>query len=143
MRLLSTLKPEQLAGIDVTGLLMPLMSTGDYRAVRAMRNLPPVALDHNRLDSAVYDGLAKGSTQYWFVRQYLEATGRANDWAKARPFFDNGFGLGDKARSQLGHAITNMPGKGKPDKAYVEDLLQRYQWSEGDAQRLKRSFGLK
>jgi hypothetical protein len=141
LKLLSTLTPEQLRGIDVTALLAPALATGQYDAIRALRSLPPVPLDLNRLDATVLGAMQGGTANGWFARSYLEAT-RRNEWAKVRPFVESALASNEKARDAAVDTIIRLPGSMRPSKDEVRDLLARYEIPEARARRLKGSYGI-
>jgi len=142
LKLLKGLTPEQLQGVDVNGILAQALAGGRYEAIQALRNLPPMPLDHARLDAGVHLGLMEGDFRGWYVTHYLGATGR-DEWVKARPFFDAGLASNAKARNALGDALMRLRGKMKPDAAYIADVLSRYELPEHVKRSLKAQYNLK
>jgi hypothetical protein len=142
MTLLKSLKPEQLAGIDVTALLMPVVATGNYDVIRALRSMPKVPLDLPRLDSSVMQGMAQGAIASYFLPQYFDVTGR-EEWTQIQSFFDSALAGSEESRKQAAYALSRLNSKMRPDKAYVEDVLRRYDLDDNTKSRLKRAYGLK
>jgi len=141
IRLLAALGPEELAQVDVNGLLAPLLEAGRFEAVRTIQTLPEGVADIRRLDASVLAGMEKNS-RGWFVRNYLDATGR-QDWDGKRAFLDGAFLGGEKLQAAAAQVLSEIGGKVTPEKkAYVADVLRRYSLPQAQANRLKQVYGI-
>jgi hypothetical protein len=140
-RLLRGLPPETLATVDVNGLLGPLLAAGRWEAIRALQSLPAGTAEPAVLDTHVLGAMEQGKMNAYMLREYLKATGRGS-WEKARSFFDTAFLQGEKSQAAAADGLTRLEQAQRPDKAYVEDVLQRYELPDHVKSRLKATYGI-
>jgi hypothetical protein len=140
-RLLRGLPPETLATVDVNGLLGPLLAAGRWEAIRALQGLPAGTAEPAVLDTHVLSGMEQGKMNPYMLREYLNTTGRGS-WEKARAFFDTAFLQGEKSQAAAADGLTRLMQAQRPDKAYVEDVILRYQLPDDVKKRLKSTYGI-
>ncbi|MHC4471727.1 MAG: hypothetical protein ACYS99_12265, partial [Planctomycetota bacterium] len=75
------------------------------------------------------------------IREYLRHTGR-NTWVKVRPFIDAAFMQGARSQVTAAETLGRLRSNQRPDKAYVEDVLQRYELSDDLKRQLRSWFGI-
>ena len=143
LQLLRRIPPDQLRGYDVAGLIARSIEKGDTSAVRALRGLKLGGGELAVLDRAFLTGSAasgSSSTQWWMVRQYLDATGRST-WEEAKPFIEEGLRKGGQTTKNFAQALTYL--QGKPPAAYIEGVIQSYDLPDSVVYQLKQVYQIK
>lgn len=131
---LQRLSPEQLGDLDLAGILAPALAGGDYRTIRALRNLPLQPRDVDVLDGVLLDAAAAGKVRDWTLANYLGHTGR-QAWPAQQALLETGFRRGGRALEVCASALMRIGGPVPPE--YLQWVLDTYELSAGTATRLR------
>lgn len=124
---LRRLPAEQLAELDLVGILQPVVAQMDYRTLRALRDMPLQPRDLDVLDRTVLDAAAKGQARDWAIIQYLGATGRQR-WPAPQALLEEGFRRGGSALETCAQALTRLGGQVPAE--YLRWVLDTYEPSD-------------
>lgn len=145
MELLPLIPAEAWAHVDVAALITPLVVAQDWNAMQILRRVP--ALDARavgRLDDALMGAYAgEVPAQWWFLQQWLEATGRGATWDASRAFLERALRINARTASAVAQCILQRGGEGQaPDAGWVRWMLETAQVNEALAGQLRSRFGL-
>ena len=128
------LPAEQLADLDVAGILAPVIAEMDYRTLRSLREIPLQPRDVDLLDRTVLDAAAAGKAHDWAVVQYLQGTQRTA-WPAPQVFLEEGFRRGGQALETCALALRRVGGQVPGE--YFRWVIETYELSEATAKSLR------
>jgi hypothetical protein len=139
-RLLAMVPPERRSELDLAALVLPLLKEGKHEAFSVLQSARDAGIDSWRTDQAVIEGMSSGKVRAWFLQSYFQSVGH-REWSDVRAFFDRALAADEKARGLAVQALSRyLQPNLRPDRAYVEDLLTRYEFDERTVATLKATY---
>jgi hypothetical protein len=139
LQLLRRIPPDQLRGYDVAGLIARGFERGDTSGLRVLNGLKLGGSDLVVLDRAYLAGVAGKSNQWWYIRPYLDSTGRTT-WPQQKPFVEEGLRRGGDTTLNIAQSLVHM--QDKPPADYVRQVIDSYELPEALATQLKHVYKL-